>query len=503
MKSGRLGTLIGLLVMSPLIWALSPTDDLTKMTPEQRRAYLEEYLRKLKTVEPDLSDLEPVAVEVPQAVAPAPEPEVPQAVAPAPEPEVPQAVAPAPEPEVPQAVAPTPEPEVPQAVAPTLEPEVPQASAPLPGGNVSSTTPPAVIPSLPVASVPVLTAPVPPVPLPSIIPPVIETPRIDIATPQVPKAPVFEVVKGISCGKESGPALMSPFGWLTKGLHGVSLNFGETLLSASQPSLAGAFNVLVNSSEGGYLGQRCNNDEVSSVKRYASARYVDGIWKVEVENGLRFDGVVLVPTSDGFLLDQGGGLIHFKLGAEPVKLRIPSGYRLADVQNTDIAESKTVLLLSKDLMRSEYFVDGRLGVLPLKTGQSDLQKTDFAAVFYNIDNGRVWKFEVDAQRLKSGLVGKCRPERWKSGSSCGLKGDRDWILSDNGNRDVASYFSLVHWVGTSKGFDVLVFDPTGHTVSVESIGGGQPATRQKLPSNAIGAFWKRLDGKRARIVLEY
>lgn len=379
-------------------------DDLTTMTSEQRRAYLEEYLRKLS----------PMPAEVP---VPAPTPAV---------------------------------------ISPAAE-----------------------VPAKPVT-------PTQPAPL-----------AMPAQQPQTPPGFV-SIEKELVCSANHAAAPVSPWVRLR---DETGLTEGTEWVLRSQVASTGRFGALLKESDSYFLEQRCIQDP-QKVARYAQVSFVDGKWMLDFGNGLIADGGVLVPTPQGFLLDQKGALMEFRLGSPARMVRVPAGYRLAELQHSDVSDSRVVLLLSTGLLKSSFNWADFKDLFRFRGKAEEVGAADsrHPAILYHLDNGKVWSVDLEAADLQASLKGFCSSKVWLDGLSCGVVSDRQWLLLGDGAQKSASYFWRLGWVKSAAGFDLWFFDPARAEL-VLSQSDGKQARRQVLPKAVHGVWW-RVDGARPLIMMD-
>lgn len=389
-------------------------DDLTTMTSEQRRAYLEEYLRKL---------------------SPAPEPFT-------------------------------------QPPTTSVKPQ----------------------PDLPV----VMPAPAVAAPLPLQTPPLVAEPLGRPAREEKPRPGFVSIEKELVCSGGAAVASVSPWSRLR---DNAGLPESAQWLLRSQLAFSGRFGAVLKENDTYFLEQRCAQD-AQKVARYAQVSFSSGKWLLDFGNGLVAEGGVLVPTQQGFLLDQKGVLMEFRLGAPARMVRLPSGYRLAELQNSDVSDSRVVLLLSTGLLKSSLnwkdFKDlFRLRGLAEEVGTADSRHP---AVLYHLDDGKVWAVDLDASDVEPSLKGFCNPQAWIDSLSCGPVSERKWLMTEDGAQRQSSYFWKLGWVKSGSGFSLWFFDQSRSELVLSQSDGTQ-VRRQVLPK-AVRGLWWRVDGSRPVVMMD-
>lgn len=405
MAGGLMRAALAASVLALPVQAQVPPDDLTTMTAEQRRAYLEEYLKRLSGQE---------QVETGQdapAASPAPSP-------------------------------------------------------------VTAPAQPVVTPPPP----PVKTAPAP--------------------KPVVVREPLAE--QPLTCTSAVAPAAVSPYQRL---VDDGGLPQGSQWVLRSQPAADGRFGALMKDGDSLVLEQRCVQQPAMSV-RYARVSYSSGQWALEFDNGLVAEGGVLVPTSQGYLLDQKGVLMDFRLG-QPVRMvRLPERFRLAEMQHTDVAQSRVVLLLSTQLLKPRLSLKalGQMLGLRGKTEEVNPADADLPAVLFNLDTGKAWAVELDADELAKGLKARCKHKEWSESRGCGALSDREWALDGAVGRLSDFYFWRLGWVGSPRGFDLWVFNPEQRELVLSNQNGAN-FRRQVVPAGIKGVWWRN-EGAKPSLVLD-
>lgn len=263
----------------------------------------------------------------------------------------------------------------------------------------------------------------------------------------------------------------------------------------------GRFGALLKESDSYFLEQRCIQD-IQKVARYAQVDFNNGTWTLDFGNGLIAEGGVLVPTQQGFLLDQKGVLMEFRLGSEARMVRLPAGYRLAELQHSDVADSRVVLLLSNGLLKSSLNWNDFKDVFRFRGKAEEVAASDsrHPAILYHLDEGRVWSLDLDAADLKTSIKGFCDSSAWAESRSCGLLNDRQWLMTEDGSQKRPSYFWRLGWVKSQTGFSLWVFDRSRSEMVISESGNGQ-VRRQILPKAVQGVWWK-MDGAKPVIMMD-
>lgn len=396
-----------------LSFAQAVQDDLTTMTSEQRRAYLEEYLRKLSPA--------PLPVDIP----------------------------------------------MPSASQPLSDKPLPESA-------------PAVVTN-PVSAKPAA------------------TPSMMQSRREPENKPGFvSVDQELVCSAKEPVKSLSPWVRLRQE---TSLQDDAQWVLRSQVASTGRFGALLKESNSYFLEQRCIQD-IQKAARYAQVDFSNGTWTLDVGNGLIAEGGVLVPTQQGFLLDQKGVLMEFRVGSEARMVRLPAGYRLAELQHSDVSDSRVVLLLSHGLLKSSLNWNDFKDVFKFRGKAEEVAASDsrHPAILYHLDEGRVWSVDLDAADLKASIKGFCDSRDWAESRSCGLLNDRQWLMTEDGNQKRPSYFWRLGWVKSQTGFTLWVFDRSRSELMISDSGNGQVRS-QILPKAVQGVWWK-LDGAKPVIMID-